>query len=71
MRARSQDGSWRARAAVAEAARKASVENDVLQMTVSFERLEDAHRVLLSLGDRVEVLAPPELRRAILRPPGR
>jgi predicted DNA-binding transcriptional regulator YafY len=31
-------------------------------MTVAFERLEHAHRDLLGLGERVEVLGPAALR---------
>jgi predicted DNA-binding transcriptional regulator YafY len=34
-------------------------------ITVLFERPEHAHRDLLGLGDRVEVLGPPELRQRV------
>jgi predicted DNA-binding transcriptional regulator YafY len=54
-----------ARAEVAEAARGARLSNGMLRISVSFERIDDAKRALLGLGDRVEVLGPPEFRRAI------
>ena len=34
-------------------------------MTVAFERLEHAHRDLLGLGERVEVLGLPALRERV------
>jgi predicted DNA-binding transcriptional regulator YafY len=54
-----------ARAAVADRARAARRTNGVLLITVPFERLVDAHRALLGLGDHVEVVEPAELRRRI------
>jgi predicted DNA-binding transcriptional regulator YafY len=51
------------RAALADAAAaKKTAAADWLQVVVPFERLEHAERDLLGLGDRVEVLGPPELR---------
>ena len=40
----------------------ASAHEEWLEIKVPFERFEHAQRDLLGLGDRVEVLGPPELR---------
>jgi predicted DNA-binding transcriptional regulator YafY len=55
----------RDRQALASATAAADDGGEWLTMTVAFERLEHAHRDLLGLGERVEVLGPPALRERV------
>jgi hypothetical protein len=55
----------RDQAALTAAAAAADDGGEWLTITVPFERPEHAHRDLLALGDRVEVLGPAKLRERI------
>jgi predicted DNA-binding transcriptional regulator YafY len=55
----------RDRQEIASAASVADDGGEWLTMTVPFERPEHAHRDLLGLGERVEVLRPPALRERV------